>query len=147
MRDSRKRIHLFSGREQGNKWSIYIYINRGGEVKSNFFSFRSKADVETYEHNLRKKYYRAHKDEERERKREWRVKNPMKNREYCRRRRDLNSIPLNQFFEGSVAHHLDKDHIVYIPEALHKSTWHSLKKPETMAKINDIALRYLESSK
>ena len=52
------------------------------------------------------------------------------------RRRQLGRDTLNEYFEGSDAHHIDQQHIIYIPTKLHDSVRHSLNKPETMERIN-----------
>jgi hypothetical protein len=59
------------------------------------------------------------------------------------RRRMLGFIPLNQEFEGSVSHHIDSLHIVFIPEKLHRSTWHSLNDSESMERINTLVYCWL----
>lgn len=43
---------------------------------------------------------------------------------------------LNDYFEGSEGHHIDKEHVVFIPEDLHKSIWHTQNNPESMERIN-----------
>ena len=37
-----------------------------------------------------------------------------------KRERDLGFIPLNEKFDGSVAHHINNNEIIYIPEEIHK---------------------------
>jgi hypothetical protein len=51
-------------------------------------------------------------------------------------RRDLGYSLLNEYFVGSEAHHIDRDHVLFIPKELHRSVWHSQDKLETMEKIN-----------
>jgi hypothetical protein len=55
---------------------------------------------------------------------------------YIERRRHLGFIPLNQESIGSQAHHLDSQHVVYVPKHIHRSMYHSLKDSESMEKIN-----------
>lgn len=62
------------------------------------------------------------------------------------KRRQLGFIPLNQPFEGSDAHHIDKEHVIYIPTKIHVAHKHALNKPDTMIEINRIAKTYLEKS-
>lgn len=59
------------------------------------------------------------------------------------RRRGLGFIPLNSPFENTEAHHIDRDHVVYIPKKIHKEIRHSLDDKASMEKINTIALLYL----
>jgi hypothetical protein len=58
-------------------------------------------------------------------------------------RRKLGGITLNTAFKGSEGHHIDRQHIVFIPKELHRSVPHRLNKPETMEKINTKVLNFL----
>lgn len=60
------------------------------------------------------------------------------------RRRALGHVPLNEYFEGSEPHHIDREHVIFIPYELHHSLWHSLNKPESMIEINRLAFDYLK---
>lgn len=57
--------------------------------------------------------------------------------------RGLEFTPLNQPFENSHGHHIDKKYVIFIPRDLHRSIYHSQKKPETMKRINDLAYKWL----
>lgn len=61
------------------------------------------------------------------------------------KRRCFGFIPVEEtvYFEGSVAHHNDKNHITYIPTVLHESICHCLKTGKNMDFINEIAYGYL----
>ena len=59
------------------------------------------------------------------------------------RRRDLGFKPLNNYFEGSEAHHLDETNIIYIPKEVHQSIWHCLETGENMKEINSYAMNYI----
>jgi len=61
---------------------------------------------------------------------------------YMRRRRGLGYVPLNEWFEGCDGHHIDKEHVIYIPHELHKSISHSQDNKESMKKINDAAFAF-----
>ena len=61
------------------------------------------------------------------------------------KRRGLGAIRLNEPFEGGAWHHVDKKHVVCIPEESHKSVWHNLWTGQGMSKINAIAFAYLFS--
>lgn len=63
----------------------------------------------------------------------------------AKRKQNLEFNPINNIFEKSHFHHLDKRNGIFIPKDLHKSIWHSLKKSETMLKINIKAWDFLES--
>jgi len=57
---------------------------------------------------------------------------------YKASRRGLGHIYLNNCEQdGWVGHHLDYNYVMFIPEELHKSIWHSQKNIELMNKIND----------
>ena len=59
------------------------------------------------------------------------------------RRRMLGFIPLNQSFNDSEPHHIDKEHVIYIPRKLHRSIPHNVFTGKNMDKINALALEYL----
>jgi len=59
------------------------------------------------------------------------------------KRRSFDFVPLNEFFEGAVAHHLDKVYVVYIPEEVHRSITHSVLKNINMDVINAVAWNYI----
>lgn len=59
------------------------------------------------------------------------------------KRRSFDFVPLNEFFEGAVAHHLDQVYIVYIPKEVHRSIYHSVLKDINMDIINAVAWNYL----
>jgi len=65
------------------------------------------------------------------------------NKRHSSRHRQLGFIPLNDYFEGSESHHMNKEFVVYIPKEMHRSVWHCLKTRQGMAKINTLAFKYL----
>lgn len=107
--------------------------------------------------------YRAtHKEEERERVRIWHAEHP----EICHarekkwrqdnpskkavagykshaKRRVLGFAPINESFVGCEAHHVDHDHVLYIPSELHKSVSHNIWTGKNMEQINALAFQYL----
>jgi len=58
------------------------------------------------------------------------------------KRRSFGFIPINEPFENCEGHHIDKEHIVYIPKELHKSIPHCLKTGYNMSRINILAFWY-----
>lgn len=76
------------------------------------------------------------------------VRNPESQREVFKKhnakRRELGFIPLNKSFDGSVGHHVDIEHVVYIPEELHQSVKHNVWTGENMNTINKLALEFAE---
>lgn len=68
-------------------------------------------------------------------------------KERCRsKRRAYGYDPLNEPFEGSVGHHLDRVRVINIPEDLHKSVPHSQNNQESMNQINILAWDFMEAS-
>lgn len=59
------------------------------------------------------------------------------------KRRQMGFNPLNYPFDGSVAHHINKNDVIFIPYSLHISG-HNHKKPKTMEMVNGIAFFYLK---
>jgi hypothetical protein len=53
---------------------------------------------------------------------------------------------LNQPMEGYVAHHVDREHVVFIPEEIHKSIKHNIWTGQNMEIINDLAIKFLTNS-
>lgn len=95
-----------------------------------------------------KQWYKTHRKQNRERVYQWQRANPEKHKALSRtyenrRRRNLDSIPLNKYFVGSEGHHIDKTHIIYIPKELHHSIPHNVFTGKNMDKINALAFIYL----
>ena len=59
------------------------------------------------------------------------------------KRKNLGFIPLNDYFEGSHAHHIDKEFVLFIPKFLHQSVPHNVWNGKNMEKINDIAIEWV----
>ena len=51
-------------------------------------------------------------------------------------------IPLNEWFEGSVGHHIDEEFVIFIPEKMHRSVLHRLKTGQNMDEINELAIDF-----
>lgn len=82
----------------------------------------------------------------------WRKSHPKQVRESRektrnKRKRNLGYIPLNVPFVDSQAHHIDKDHVVYIPSELHRSISHSVLTSKNMKEINKLVLDYFKKRK
>jgi hypothetical protein len=93
---------------------------------------------------------------------QFRIKNPDYNKQYkkihpenvkkykhnmrAKYRGWLSPKPINSYFTGAHLHHLhiDDDHriAIYIPAELHNSIYHAYNKPETMNKINELAMEW-----
>lgn len=63
--------------------------------------------------------------------------------EYWAKRKGKGYIPLNEYFEDSDGHHIDHEHVIYIPIFIHRYIPHHHKDPESMWVINAMALIWL----
>ena len=110
-----------------------------------------------------KKLYReAHRDETLIYKKQWYEQNKDKCRQWTKawiknhreqyheierrknfKRRSLGFIPLNECFEGSEAHHVDENRVIYIPKEIHQSIRHNVWTGQNMTLINSLAFDYL----
>lgn len=59
------------------------------------------------------------------------------------KRRGLGSIALNKPFKNSDGHHIDKNHIIYIPKKIHQSIRHNVWTGKGMMDINKKAFLWL----
>lgn len=108
---------------------------------------------------LDKKYYDEHKDKIKIQTKKYRITNKDKINQYKqtrhykelkikhqnKRNRELNTIPLNKWFEGCEGHHIDSTYIVYIPEEIHRQFYglHRVSDPISMISINHISLFFI----
>lgn len=95
-----------------------------------------------------REYQKRYREEHPESNRKWEREHPEQVREThkrvnFRREHNLGFIPLNRYFYDSVAHHLDKTYVIYIPEEIHKSIQHSVLRNINMDEINAIAFNYI----
>ena len=75
------------------------------------------------------KYNKKHRDSCSKSIKKWQSKNPEKVRLYNRktknkRKRELGYIELNEKTYGTVGHHIDNNHVLYIPEEIHRQCNH-----------------------
>lgn len=107
-----------------------------------------------YKENIEKEKIRAkiwrdsNKEKKKEMNKKW-LKTPngkiSRAKTHARRDRELGFNPLNNYFENSNAHHLDKINIIHIPNKLHKSYQHSQKDNKSMKQINIKAWDFMEN--
>jgi hypothetical protein len=64
-------------------------------------------------------------------------------RKQTAQRRALGFVPLNQFFPGCNGHHIDREHVIYIPATLHTSIRHCVFTGKNMDKINALVYEWL----
>ena len=58
----------------------------------------------------------------------------------------LRSMHLNKWKPNHHAHHIDEYHVVFIPKEMHESVRHSLVDGTNMDIINDLAMKYFNST-
>jgi hypothetical protein len=110
-----------------------------------------KIRFEWYDNNkerrseVNKKWYKNNKKRILEISKEWKENNPIKVKKHkAKRQRELGFNPLNKRFPGSVAHHTNRNDVVFIPEELHRSISHSVLNNQNMESINSVAINYLQ---
>ncbi|KYC44283.1 MAG: hypothetical protein AMQ22_02323 [Candidatus Methanofastidiosum methylothiophilum] len=97
--------------------------------------------------DLHRRWVKEHSERAKELFDKWREDNPIRYKELKakyrhERRRSLDFIPLNIYFQGSHGHHLNKELVLFIPEELHRSVAHSLKTGRGMEEINTLAVQW-----
>jgi len=65
-------------------------------------------------------------------------------RKHQAKRRVLGYVPLNRPFDGCEGHHIDREHVIYIPKEIHQSVQHNMWTGVNMEVINARALAYLQ---
>jgi len=92
-------------------------------------------------------YYQKNRDKRNQQAKVWQENHREQWREIERKnkfkRRKLGFIPLNEPFEGSDAHHIDRNYVIYIPKEIHQGIRHSVLKNRNMDEINAVAFNYL----
>lgn len=82
---------------------------------------------------------------------QWRKRERLKHSERIRmtdarhtaKRRVLGFNPLNSWFPGCEAHHINSNDVIHVPQLLHQSVKHSLSTGHNMDRINTLAGKYL----
>ena len=97
-------------------------------------------------------WYKAYPEQVKAQTKRWIESHPnqmgeIRRRSNSKRKRNLGYVPLNTYFDGSHAHHIDKDYIIYIPSELHKSISHSVLTGKNMKEINKLVLDYLKGER
>lgn len=97
---------------------------------------------------LRRKWYINNLKKCTEKNKQWIKEHPKRMKELqikyqSKRARGLGFEPLNNYFEGSEAHHLDDTYVVYIPKEIHQSIYHCLETGQNMVEINSYAMNYI----
>ncbi len=114
-------------RERTRKWNLEHPERRREQRKK----YRSKTNPDTL-----KKWKLTHRDKDRAAHRKNAHLHPEYRTKSHAKRRQLGFIPLNKHFDKAVGHHIDKDHILWIPYELHRSVAHNVWTGRGMAEIN-----------
>ena len=89
-----------------------------------------------YSYNYSNEYYR-----------QWREDNPERQAvitaKQKHKRRSLGFYPLNKYIEGSHAHHISENFVIYIPVEIHNSIRHNIWTGKNMEQINKLAVSFL----
>lgn len=93
---------------------------------------------------------KKHTEEALKHRRAWRVTHRQKEVLVANKQRDLRRgygyVMLNAPFLGSAGHHVDPEHVLFIPKELHRSIKHNLHTGENMTIINDLAYKWLREA-
>jgi hypothetical protein len=73
----------------------------------------------------------------------WKGGPTVSNRKHNAKRRLMGFHPLNTWFLGCEAHHINPQDVIYLPHKLHRSIWHCQRTGKGMAAINALAGQYL----
>lgn len=90
--------------------------------------YKNYRQTENYK-NSRKKYLLSPKGREN------------KKRIRSKYKRNLGFIPVNEQYDGSVAHHLDDNHIMYIPDNIHKRWNYPDREIHRLLVLNDLYVK------
>ena len=72
----------------------------------------------------------------------WKGGEEASQRRDAKKYRGLGFIPINDKFDGTEAHHIDRDFVIYIPKRIHKSIYHSIVTGKNMKEMNKAAFEY-----
>ena len=87
-----------------------------------------------------RQYRKEHRDEKSVYNKQWRE---LMRKHESKRQRSLGFVPLNEWFEGSEAHHIDRERVIYIPKEYHQGIRHNVWTGRNMDEINAVAFNYL----
>jgi hypothetical protein len=146
----------------------YSDPEKGKQQKKDYYQLHKKELLE-----YRKNWAKTHQEQRNKSRIKWRNNNPEYDREYyetnkeqcikqniiwkmnhleqvreyqrreAQKRRGLGFIPLNEWFDGSQAHHIDFECVVYIPKELHRSIYHNIWTDKGMVEINNKVFEWL----
>lgn len=127
----KSKAYVGDHREEIRQWKHDWYIENQARLsveRSAYYAIHSAVAI------MRAKAWdKAHPERVRER----------VNKENARRRRLLGFVPLNAYFVGSDAHHINESDVIHIPTRLHRQIRHNLRTGKNMVQINSLAIAWL----
>lgn len=111
---------------------IYYRLHPGKKKENNI---NSKESVKRYQQSDKRKYYMKEYRQSDKGKETMRKENA--------KHRNLGIIQFNKPFPNSEGHHINKRHIIHIPDTLHKMYAHNVWTGEGMEDINREAMDFL----
>ena len=104
-----------------------------------------KRKIKEYNQQYMRGYYLENKEQINKRKKEYNktIMGKTVNKKHSHKRRQLGFVPLNKYFKGSEAHHINKNDVIYIPKEIHRSVWHNIWTWQGMEQINKLAIEFI----
>jgi len=124
-----------------------LYYQKNRDKKRAYFKKYYEQNKDKNQDKYRaysKQYYEQNKEKNKQSAKAWRENHrerwhELERRKNSKRQRKLGFVPLNEWFEGSEAHHICPTFVIYIPKELHRSIKHSVLKWQNMNRINKLA--------
>ena len=153
MSEYSKKYHQEHKEEISNRKKEY-YQNHKEKIKENIIRYREENKdyignyQKTHQKEIKKtkqKYYLFRKSEilKQNKKYSKTAKGKTAIRKTQAKRRQLDFIELNEHFNDSEAHHIDKEFVLYIPRELHRSVFHNVWTGKGMEEINEMAIEWV----
>ena len=122
-----------------NRWRLMFCFDEEGNIKKKYWLVKPRNEKVYYKKHGYKAIFPGERGKHLRLFDRNLTNNEIKKRCAFKRNRNLGFIPLNEPFENSIGHHIDKDMVIYIPKELHKP-YHCLglnkRKAKGMLKIN-----------
>ena len=133
-------------KEKGKQDMKRYYLSHPEQQKK--WALRHPEQAKECSKKNQRKYNLMHSEQVEQYGKQWRKNNSEKYRKIYlksnnKRNRNLGFILLNEWQKGYVAHHLDRNYVIYMPEELHRSIPHSILQNKNMDRINALAFNYL----
>jgi len=131
-----KSFSLLAGCENGWEWQITTLISA-----NETFLARGAINLSKWKSEYNSRYYKSEKGKLALKRFEKTTKGINRRRKAGARRRRLKFLPLNNPIEGidCDAHHIDTEHVIYIPRIIHRNISHNLSIGKNIELLNPIA--------